>query len=453
MNLTKEQHKARLLALLASGAKTSPQLQQALAVSQPTVYRLLGSLSRQVVTLGRARATCYAISRNVRGVGSIFPIYKVTEAGDVRQFGSLTALQGGQYWWEPKGQTGEIFDHLPWFIQDMRPDGFMGRTFAHSISAELGIPERLKDWNDDHVLIALAHRGEDCMGNLILGEESLERYLQGARQTVGAINSSERVATYPDLVREAMAGDPPGSLVGGEQPKFAALVIEDEELRHVLVKFSPSTQFASGRRWADLLICEQIALQIIAERGIGAAKSEIIESNDRVMLEVTRFDRCSQLGRLPMISLEAVDNEYFGELDNWIAAAARLESSGRLAADDANRLRWLVVFGNLTANTDQHFGNISLLIDNAGRSFTLAPAYDVPPMLYRPQETEVPERTFNPKPPQAVALEQWHDAQQWAVRFWRAAAEDQRISRGFRSICEQNLKTVQGLLDGPQLLE
>ncbi len=328
----------------------------------------------------------------------------------------------------------------------------MGRAFAYSRSAELGIPERLKSWNDDHVLIALAHRGEDCMGNLIVGEESLERYLQGARQTAEAINSSERVETYPDLVREAMAGDPPGSSAGGEQPKFAALVMENEELRHVLVKFSPSTRFANGRRWADLLICEQIALQIIEERGIGAVSSELIESNDRVMLEVTRFDRCGQLGRLPMLSLEAVDNEYCGELDNWIAAAARLESSGRLSTDDANKLRWLAVFGNLIANTDQHFGNISLLMDDGGRSFTLAPAYDVPPMLYRPQENEIPERTFSPKLPQTGALEQWHDAHQWAVRFWRAAAEDKRISKEFRSICDQNLKTVQGLLNGPQLL-
>ncbi len=452
MDSTQKQNEARLLAILGNGARTSPELQQALGVSQPTVSRLLAALAGQIIILGRARATRYARPRAVRGIGSNFPLYKVTETGDVRPLGELSALMDGQYWWNPGDQPGELFDHLPWFVQDMRPEGFIGRAFAHSRGTELGLPERLTDWNDDHVLIALSHSGEDCMGNLILGENSVARYFQGTRQPSEPIPIDERDGIYPELVQTSLAGDPPGSSAGGEQPKFGALIEDKGDLRHVLVKFSPSIATASGRRWADLLVCEHIALQLIQEQGIAASQSELVEIEDRILLEVVRFDRCDRFGRHPMVSLQSVDNEFFGELDNWVAAAGRLENQGMLTVEDAGRLRWLALFGNLIANTDQHFGNISLIMEDGRRRFSLAPAYDMLPMLYRPQENEVPARTFNLPFPPAAALAQWEDAQQAAERFWTATASEQRISPEFRDICALNLEMVRGLRKGPRLI-
>ncbi|GBE13979.1 putative DNA-binding transcriptional regulator [bacterium BMS3Abin14] len=453
MNLRQEQNENRLLSHLESRAISSHGLQKALGFSQPTVSRLINSLGRRVLKLGHGRATLYALARDIRGYGYEFPVYQVTENGDVVPMGNLLTLQGSEYWWAPVEGRGELFDHLPWFIQDMRPDGFMGRAFAHRVSEHLRLPGRLQYWNDDHVLIALSSSGEDLMGNIIVGNESLGRYLEMARQPFETINVNERLTEYPRFVKSALEGNPAGSSAAGEQPKFAALVEENSELRHVLVKFSPMVTTPGGRRWADLLICEHIALNLIQGRGIDSANSRVLEAGGRYLLEVTRFDRQGRSGRLPMLSLFTIDSEFFGRLDDWISAASRFENNGMLSREDADNLRWLSVFGSLIANNDQHFGNISLITTDEKKRFSLAPAYDMLPMLYRPQEDEVPARTFEPKfgtVSQALAL--LPDAINWAVRFWDTAAGDHRITEDFREICRGNSKVVKSLMGGPQLL-
>ena len=453
MTQRQEQNESRLLSLLESGAMSSQGLQNAMSSSQPSVSRLINSLGGRILRLGRGRATLYALARDIRGYGYEFPVYRVNQTGDVVPLGNLLTLQGNEFWWTPVEGKGELFDHLPWFIQDMRPDGFMGRAFAHRVGEHLRFPARLQYWNDDHVLVALSGRGEDLMGNTIVGNESLGRYLERARQPSGAINTHDRLEEYPRLVEAAVAGDPPGSSAAGEQPKFTALVEENGELRHVLVKFSPVITTSVGRRWADLLVCEHIALDLIQECGISAANSRILETGGRYLLEVTRFDRQGRFGRLPMLSLFTIDSEFFGKLDDWISTASRLESNGMLSEEDADNLRWLSVFGSLIANNDQHFGNISLIMGDGRRRFSLAPAYDMLPMLYRPQEDDVPTRTFEPRietVSQVFAL--LPDALNWAIRFWDAAARDHRITENFREICRENSEVVRGLRGGPQLL-
>ena len=442
----------QVLALLRTGVKTAKELQLALGVSQPTLSRLLAGMGGQVVALGRARQTRYGLPRDVRGAGGEFPVYRISPTGDAEPEGTLSALQGGEYWWQPAAGTGELLRHLPWFIQDLRPDGFMGRAFAHLQSQELNLPARLSDWNEEHVLLALSRKGEDGMGNLILGGLSLQRYFQSAREQSAPVTPIDLPARYEAFARAALAGDPPGSSAGGEQPKFAALLAEGEDFRHVLVKFSPTTDTPSGRRWADLLICEHLALEKLRSQGLRAASTRIHVTETRTFLEVTRFDRQGRFGRLPLVSLAAVDNEFFGQLDNWPAAAARLEKAGMLSAEDADSLRRLSAFSTLIANTDQHFGNISLVEREGKPRFSLAPAYDVLPMLYRPHQGEVPARAFAPPHPDAAVAGQWESARQAALRFWATAADDERISPKFREICCRNHGIIQELGNGPRLL-
>ncbi len=152
------------------------------------------------------------------------------------------------------------------------------------------------------------------------------------------------------------------------------------------------------------------------------------------------------------MSLAAVDNEFFGHLDNWPAAAGRLEKSGMLSAEDADALRLFSAFSTLIANTDQHFGNISLVETDSKPRFSLAPAYDVLPMLYRPHQGEVPARAFAPPHPDAAVAGQWESARQAALRFWATAAADARISPEFRDICSRNHGMIQELGNGPRLL-
>ncbi len=122
-----------------------------------------------------------------------------------------------------------------------------------------------------------------------------------------------------------------------------------------------------------------------------------------------------------------------------------------LVPEDAAALRWLTVFGILIHNTDQHFGNVSL-IPLEGNRFALAPAYDVLPMFYRPVGSEIsPRRNEVPVPAVGAPL-QWEDARSWALIFWEKAASDERISPEFRQICAENRLDLERTERGPRIV-
>ena len=153
-----------------------------------------------------------------------------------------------------------------------------------------------------------------------------------------------------------------------------------------------------ARRWRDLLICEALALHTLADAGISAAHTELIEAEGRVFLESRRFDRTPQ-GRVGMVSLEVYDRQYIGQGTNWVDTARRSDRAGpeRLRAADVSTLYLLDAFGALIANTDRHHGNISLLLRE--HRWQLAPAYDMLPMLYAPVAGELVPRDFAAQPP------------------------------------------------------
>lgn len=52
-----------------------------LAVSVPTVHRMLAELGGDLVVAGRARRARYALRRPVRGDSAAFPLFEIDEAG------------------------------------------------------------------------------------------------------------------------------------------------------------------------------------------------------------------------------------------------------------------------------------------------------------------------------------------------------------------------------------
>lgn len=178
----------------------------------------------------------------------------------------------------------------------MRPQGFLGRAFAHS-QKELGLAENPNHWTDDDVLRALCQAGVDLPGNLIVGARSFDRFMHAGP---AAPVSPDR---YPDLANAAMHGALPGSSAGGDQPKFCT--VRETDGQHVIVKFSPAGDSAPELRWADLLVCEHLALRVLSERGHRAADTRIFIGGGRTMLEVERFDRTPH-GRIGMVSLLAL---------------------------------------------------------------------------------------------------------------------------------------------------
>lgn len=245
-----------------------------LGVSQPTLSRLITAAGDHVLRMGRGRATHYARTRALPEPGTRLPIHRVDEAGRVRPHGVLHLLAAGRHWLEPKEGEGEFFEGLPPFAADMSPQGYVGRSFTARYP-ELDLPSRISDWSDDHRLIALARRGEDCVGDLILGDESLNRFLEEEPRAVHR-------DSYPELARASLAGHP-GASTGGEQPKFLTYA----DGRHVLVKFAGGDDGATARRWKDLLVCEHLVLEAVRAAGVPAASASTLDLGNYRFLSST----------------------------------------------------------------------------------------------------------------------------------------------------------------------
>ena len=410
--------------LRTGGLRRAEEIQRELGISQPVMSRLMREAGPRVSRFGRSVATRYALSHEIAGLGRNTPIFRVDEHGRPNRHGVLHFLAGGGYWLERESGNSQSFRGLPPFMEDMRPQGYIGRGFTVRYP-ELRLPGRISDWNEDHQLIALATRGEDCVGNLIIGEESLDRF--------NAWKSPSYVrADYPKLATGALAGQP-GSSAGGEHPKFAVY----SEGRHVLVKFAGGDG-AAADRWRDLLICEHLALEMLRGLGVPTPCSEWFDLDGIRYLEVDRFDRIGRQGRCGVISLHAVNNHYLGDNpDNWGRASKRIldESSLSMTIADADRLIWLDTFGDLIGNTDRHFGNLSFFAEEARElTLTLAPVYDMLPMVFAPTGANLVERQFVPRPPTALNLHLWNEVSNHALKYWSLLSEEERLSRSFRQI-------------------
>jgi hypothetical protein len=429
------------------GVVSGAQIAQALGTSQPTVSRTLGRAGEAIVRIGRARAARYALARDIGRAGSHWPLYRLDAAAKAHRIGELHALHAGGFFFDPARQEpallhGEfasgLFPALPWFLDDQRPQGFLGRAFARKFAAELEAPADVSHWRSDDVVLALLRHGDDNPGDLVLGEHSLQRALSNLIAPAEVLPIDRRLQRYPELAANALRGDPTGSSAGGEQPKFAITLEHPAGHTPVIVKFSERLSTAIGRRWGDLLICEQIAATTLRENGQRAADNEILEVDGRIFLQSTRFDRTPVLGRRGVVSLAALDAAHYGNgAIEWWRFADRLQRDGWLSAADATALRRVGWFGALIDNTDMHLGNVSLhLIDR--RPLPLAPAYDMLPMALRPAaHGELVERDYAPVLPAPEFQDDWQVAAPIAAAFWQRVAGDARVSPAFRQVAER----------------
>jgi hypothetical protein len=422
---------------------SATELQAALSVSQPTVSRVLATLiqSGQVLKVGSTRQQRYVVPRTVSGVGQAVSVMRVDAHGQASTFARMVLLEGGGVWMDEATGVSRKHDGLPWFLDDMRPQGFMGRTFAHE-HPELLLGTDPRKWTDNDVLRALALVGDDLPGNLIVGDTAFARFHTLPERARRAVSETD----YPDFAHQAMQGTVGGSSAGGEQPKFCTIRGD----HHVLVKFSPKGDSPTDQRTRDLLICEHLALQTLASAGLPAAQTQLFSLAGRVFLESIRFDRPvldpnnpDGLGRLGMVSLQVYDAEYVGVEDNWAATAVRMQDRKLLSAEDARLLCLLEAFGILIANTDRHYGNISLLRHDTKTNgiWKLSPTYDMLPMLYAPVGGELVQRDFAVKgkpQPTSATLPEWPRALTLAIQFWQTVAADTRISTEFRAIAAEN---------------
>lgn len=354
---------------LGVGSCTARQLVEKTGLSQPTISRALAALGDEVLRLGAGPAIHYALRDTSRGALAV-PVYRVSDAGQIRQLGRLLPVRPEGYVMQQADGVSLHSAGLPWWLYDMRPQGYLGRAYASAHADSLGLPANPEHWGDAEVLRALQAHGHDVIGNLLIGDAARQHFL--SMPLPQAVN---RAQDYPQLASAASAGELPGSSAGGEQPKFCAYA----DHGHVLVKFTAADTNPVSQRWRDLLLAEHLALAVLG------VTTRLWDFGSQRFLEVPRFDRIGPLGRVGVFSLRALDAEFVGAAHApWPVVVQRLVAAGHVTPQSHAGAALLWAFGTLIGNTDMHAGNLSF-ISLHGRPYQLAPAYDMLPMGFAPR--------------------------------------------------------------------
>lgn len=246
-----------LIAQLAPGQPLpAAALAERLGVGRMALSRLVAASGPQVVRMGSTRATAYALRRPTRA-GSEWPLYRLREDATLEELGRVIALVGGGFHVDagpdcpnlrraPEGDVAAFFPVLPWYLDDLRPQGFLGRSFAHGRAQALGLPKDLKSWQPDDVLMALVTAGGTEAGDLLLGTAAVEAAMETLQVPIDRVAADDRLAQYRERARAALDGEDVGSSPGGEQPKFTATVEAYGRRRSVLVKFAQPDEGAAA---------------------------------------------------------------------------------------------------------------------------------------------------------------------------------------------------------------
>ena len=443
--------------LRGNGPTPSSELVAHFGISRATLSRRVQELGNAVITIGSARATQLAARHE--DVSDSIPLYRVTEGGQVETIGGLTPIREGEQtqWFlnpkeAPKALTeGEFKDGLypgwPWFLEDLRPSGFLGRAFGKRMAHLLQIKEKPEEWTDLELLTTLTGFGSSLQGNFILGDRrALNDFQEHKVEISQGYYRNSTTSAYPEMAQRALDEDEAyGSSAGGEQPKFTTMICDtpDSDPRAVIVKFSPKLDTPVGRRWADLLHAEHLANQVLADAGFDAARTRVFELQGRVFLESERFDRVGQFGRRGLVSLRALDAAHLGlGQGTWAKSARKLHAEKWITAEDCERMIRLHCFGELIANTDMHWGNLSFFLPEQS-PYPLAPIYDMLPMRFRPSGTgEVVEREFKPTLPKPEDQNAWLEMHPHALAFWQRVAEHTKISNDFKVVASSIIKDL-----------
>lgn len=449
----------RLVPLIrARGPVSATELAASLGVDRTTIGRTLHDFGEELVTLGATRSTRYLLRRDVRNIGNRWPIYRIDESGRAREWAELEAFHDRAWrihwadeapaWAEHFTLDNGLWSGFPFFLQDIRPQGFLGRIIAQRLTRTLQVPEDPRVWDDEDTLTFLEADGEDLPGNLVVGDDCLRRALAIGADTseTPTIRDSDRAETFAVRARE-IAQTLPGSSAGGEQPKFLTRLREqDGSTRSVLVKFSPPMDQQTGQRWADLLTCEFHAHQVLAEAGLTNPGARLLDADGRRFLEVPRFDRQGPGGRRGVVSLEALATSILGRLPrDWTSAADELLRHEIIDSDTVATIRILQAFGELIGNSDMHLGNLAFFLGDT-LPLALTPTYDMLPMLWAPgPQGEIVERRFAPAPPIPSMEHPWREAATLAQTFWQQIATDDHLSPAFVRTANESSETIRAL--------
>ncbi len=431
--------------LMHRGPATALTLANALDISQPQFSRALSQSSdSDLLRVGAARSTQYALLRRIESVEVPIPVYEIGETANSTLLGNLFPVHPSSFYFASDIKSLERFyDSLPFFLNDMRPSGFLGRLIPRH-HPELAFPKDVRNWSDEHCLRYLSEFGSETIGNLVLGDKSFQKtvFESNLEQSIGI--GEDRALSYSKIAEDVLHLALPGSSAAGEQPKFLVRGLEN-----FLVKFSPPISNEIGQRRSDLLVCEHLALQSLAELGKNVPRTEVVRSENRTFLQLSRFDRLNNGGRRGIISLFSLDAEFVGDLSSWEKTVRALVELKLLGASDLEEVIWRAAFGEIIANTDMHHGNLSFYFEQ-GKLNSLTPIYDMLPMAYAPRNEQITDFNYVVPTPHPREAATWRAVWKAGIDYWGKVADEPMISQQFRQIAAENravLKESEKVLD------
>jgi hypothetical protein len=107
--------------------------------------------------------------------------------------GTLLDYRGGFEWPLDADMRDGWFEGIPYALQDLCPQGYMGRAFARANASLLQVSADPRDWNDDDALYALSLLGTDSTGNYIVGEAAYRLWLELLSQPLEVVTDADLV--------------------------------------------------------------------------------------------------------------------------------------------------------------------------------------------------------------------------------------------------------------------
>ncbi|KAI1696517.1 toxin YjjJ [Ditylenchus destructor] len=164
--------------------------------------------------------------------GSSLPIFEIDPTGNLRDVarldlvhpeGSAMRYLDAFAWPMDISMRDGWFEGLPYPMQDMRPQGFLGRNLAKYYAPVLQVGNDPTAWSDDDALHVMTLLGDDTPGNLLVGEPACRRWLDRRRRITAqgpeAVPDDALDSAFPAKASLVMMDGLPDSSAGGNSPQ------------------------------------------------------------------------------------------------------------------------------------------------------------------------------------------------------------------------------------------
>jgi len=408
---------------------SSSAIAKATGISQPTVSRALKKLP--VIKIGAGRSTVFALIEPQ----SPQPLYKINKIGNITCLGHLHHQPQNRILLLQESKHTS-YEGLPFYFYDAIPSGFLGSiNLKHIVQSDQKLTTKSQDWSDQQILHYMTHYGEDLAGNLVLGNAMAEKAANKNYPVISRENYSYIAGSINKSPQNL------GSSIAGEQPKFTLYNGQN----HLIIKYSPpiSEDNPVATRHRDLIICEHLALQALDVPKVKASKTHL-HLDDRIYLEIERFDRIGLNGRKGIVSLKYIDAEYTGINKTWPEIANALLSKKLITEETFLIVETTYAFGKYIANTDMHNGNFSFFLHDL-QITAPTPIYDMLPMAYMPAQGELRNPEITAPRFIQVSNKANQNALKIAKTFWSTVIDHPLISQDFKKTIKPYIEEIKRL--------